>query len=81
VNILGPRGHADQLPNSYTAAHTTHRATRIEENKNLRAAISEFPMRVNITAHAVGWIEYEVQGWLAERITKNNPLRTHSGGA
>ena len=25
----------------------------------------EFPMRVKITAHAVGWIEQEVQGWLA----------------
>jgi predicted DNA-binding transcriptional regulator AlpA len=27
----------------------------------------EFPMRVKITAHAVGWIEHEVQAWLAER--------------
>jgi prophage regulatory protein len=41
----------------------------------------EFPMRVKITAHAVGWIEHEVQGWLAERIAKNNPLRTHNGRA
>jgi prophage regulatory protein len=36
----------------------------------------QFPMRVKITAHAVGWIEHEVQGWLAGRIAKNNPLRT-----
>jgi prophage regulatory protein len=41
----------------------------------------EFPMRVKITAHAVGWIEHEVQAWLAERIAKNNPLRTHSSRA
>jgi prophage regulatory protein len=40
----------------------------------------EFPMRVKITAHAVGWIEHEVQAWLAERIVKNNPLRTHTSG-
>ena len=37
----------------------------------------EFPMRVKITAHAVGWIEHEVQAWLAGRIAKNNPLQTH----
>ncbi len=37
----------------------------------------QFPMRVKITAHAVGWIEHEVQAWLAGRIAKNNPLRTH----
>ena len=40
----------------------------------------QFPMRVKITAHAVGWIEREVQAWLAGRIAKNNPLRTHGGG-
>jgi prophage regulatory protein len=37
----------------------------------------QFPMRVKITARAVGWIEHEVQAWLAGRIAKNNPLRTH----
>jgi prophage regulatory protein len=36
-----------------------------------------FPMRVKITAHAVGWIEHEVQAWLASRVAENNPLRTH----
>jgi prophage regulatory protein len=40
-----------------------------------------FPMRVKITAHAVGWIEHEVQAWLAGRVAKNNPLRTHGGRA
>ena len=27
-----------------------------------------FPMRVQITAHSVGWIEEDVQAWLAERV-------------
>jgi prophage regulatory protein len=27
-----------------------------------------FPMRVQITAHSVGWIEEEVQAWLARRV-------------
>jgi prophage regulatory protein len=40
-----------------------------------------FPMRVKITAHAVGWIEHEVQAWLAGRVAKNNPLRTHGSRA
>jgi predicted DNA-binding transcriptional regulator AlpA len=40
-----------------------------------------FPMRVKITAHAVGWIEHEVQAWLASRVAENNPLRTHGSRA
>jgi prophage regulatory protein len=44
-------------------------------------AEGRFPMRVKITAHAVGWIEQEVQSWLAGRIAKNNPLRTHGSRA
>lgn len=27
-----------------------------------------FPQRVKITAHSVGWVEAEVQAWLARRI-------------
>ena len=27
----------------------------------------EFPQRVQISAHCVGWIESEVQAWLSER--------------
>lgn len=27
-----------------------------------------FPRRVKITAHSVGWIEAEVQAWLARRV-------------
>lgn len=31
-------------------------------------AEGEFPMRVKITTHAVGWIEDEVQAWIARRV-------------
>ncbi|MGO9038671.1 MAG: helix-turn-helix transcriptional regulator [Steroidobacteraceae bacterium] len=34
-------------------------------------AMSQFPRRVKIGARAVGWIEAEVQLWLAERITRS----------
>jgi prophage regulatory protein len=27
-----------------------------------------FPRRVRITAHSVGWVEAEVQAWLAQRV-------------
>ena len=30
-------------------------------------AQEDFPMRVQITAHRVGWIEAEIQAWLARR--------------
>jgi prophage regulatory protein len=30
-----------------------------------------FPARVNISERAVGWVEEEVQGWLAERIQRS----------
>jgi prophage regulatory protein len=41
----------------------------------------QFPMRVKITARAVGWIEHEVQAWLSGRVAKNNPLRSHGSRA
>jgi prophage regulatory protein len=31
-------------------------------------AAGHFPMRVQITGHSVGWIEQEVQAWLAQRV-------------
>lgn len=34
-------------------------------------ATDQFPRRVKIGARAVGWIEEEVQSWLAERITRS----------
>jgi prophage regulatory protein len=33
-----------------------------------------FPMRVEITAHSVGWIEEEVQAWLAKRVASSTSL-------
>jgi prophage regulatory protein len=35
-----------------------------------------FPMRVKITSHSVGWVEDEVQAWLAARVQENTGLRT-----
>jgi prophage regulatory protein len=32
-----------------------------------------FPMRVQITAHWVGWIEEDVQAWLAKRVPSVRP--------
>lgn len=32
-------------------------------------AAGQFPMRVQITNHSVGWVEQEVQNWLTRRIT------------
>src|SRR5207253_6731831 len=34
----------------------------------------EFPMRVKITAHSVGWIEDEVQAWLADCVQVSTPV-------
>ena len=34
-------------------------------------AEQQFPARVRIAARAVGWIEEEVQGWLAERVLRS----------
>lgn len=31
-----------------------------------------FPMRVQITDHSVGWVEAEVQAWLAKRIAMSS---------
>jgi prophage regulatory protein len=31
-------------------------------------AEDRFPKRIRLTERAVGWIEDEVQGWLAERV-------------
>jgi prophage regulatory protein len=34
-----------------------------------------FPSRIKLTNHAVGWIESEVQHWLAERIASSRKCR------
>jgi hypothetical protein len=38
-------------------------------------ANGEFPQRVPITAHCVGWIESEVQAWLNQRAS-TRPVAT-----
>lgn len=34
----------------------------------------DFPMRVQLSARRVAWVEAEVQSWLAARITSSTPL-------
>jgi prophage regulatory protein len=34
-----------------------------------------FPMRIQITSHSVGWIEEEVNAWIAGRVAASEPLR------
>jgi prophage regulatory protein len=34
-----------------------------------------FPMRTQITSGAVGWVEEDVQQWIARRIAASKPLR------
>lgn len=72
------------IPASNTGPIHILRLTQVIERTGLKKtkiyelqSEGEFPMRVKITAHAVGWIEHEVQAWLAGRIAKNDPLRTH----
>jgi prophage regulatory protein len=35
-------------------------------------AEGDFPMRVKITSHSVGWVEEDVQAWLARRVALRN---------
>ncbi len=39
-------------------------------------AQGRFPRAVKITEHAVGWVEHEVQDWLAKRLkqSSSNPM-------
>ena len=78
------------IPVSNTCSAPLHilRLTQVIERTGLKKtkiyelqSEGQFPMRVKITSHAVGWIEHEVQAWLAGRIAKNNPLRTHGSRA
>jgi prophage regulatory protein len=41
-------------------------------------AAGHFPMRVQITEHSVGWVEEEVQAWLARRIAARPALPRRS---
>jgi prophage regulatory protein len=38
-------------------------------------ADGSFPMRTQITSGAVGWVEEDVQNWIARRIAVSKPLR------
>ena len=42
-------------------------------------AAGQFPMRVQITAHTVGWVEHEVQAWLASRVATRSVLTVDPG--
>lgn len=37
-------------------------------------AVGQFPMRVQITARTVGWVEEEVQAWLSGRVATRPAL-------
>ena len=37
-------------------------------------ALGDFPMRVQVTPSCVGWIEHDVQAWIAKRVTASAPL-------
>jgi prophage regulatory protein len=37
-------------------------------------ATDEFPRRVRLTSHSVGWVEEEIQAWLVKRIEKSRDL-------
>ena len=47
------------------------RATGLGRSKVYQLeAEHRFPARVRIATRAVGWVEEEVQGWLAERVLR-----------
>lgn len=56
----------------------THKILRLPEVKEitglsrssiyLRIANSEFPKAISLGGRAVGWLESDIQDWLAERI-------------
>jgi prophage regulatory protein len=39
-------------------------------------AAGDFPLRVQITSHSVGWVEEEIQNWLAHRIASRTSPRS-----
>lgn len=34
-----------------------------------------FPMRIQVTSNSVGWIEEEINAWIAGRVAASKPLR------
>jgi prophage regulatory protein len=43
-------------------------------------AAGHFPMCVQVTDHSVGWVEHEVQAWLAQRVAARPLSRTAAAG-
>jgi len=43
-------------------------------------AKGKFPMRVQITGYSVGWIEHEVQAWIAERAAARTSSPARGNG-
>src|SRR5690606_35481550 len=70
VHSTARRGPMRMLQLAQVMDVTDLRKTKIYELQ----AEGEFPMRVKITTHAVGWIEEEVQAWIARRVEVNVPV-------
>lgn len=37
-------------------------------------AAGDFPMRVRLSTHCVGWVEQDVQAWLSRRVDESQAL-------
>lgn len=63
-----PQGFASSAPLRLLRLAQVMDVTGLGKSKiyELQSA-GDFPMRVQITAHSVGWIEEEVQNWIAGR--------------
>jgi predicted DNA-binding transcriptional regulator AlpA len=46
----------------------------LHKNTSEQWRLVSFPMRVKITANTVGWIQAEVQSWLARRVEASTRL-------
>ncbi len=45
----------------------------------LRVSECLFPKPINLGARAVGWLESEIDGWLASRVKESRNIKTSSG--
>lgn len=80
-------GHVDSDPSIALVTPGTSRAIRLLRLTQVKdmtglgrtkiyelQAAGRFPMRIQITDHSVGWVEEEVQTWLARRIAARTAL-------
>ena len=72
IDTPAPRSRIRMLRLAEVIELTGLGKTKIYELQSL----GQFPMRIKITSHSVGWVEDDVQTWLARRIAMNAPLRT-----